>query len=121
MISLALLAQIRYFAHHKPGYMNGALKNMWSCGLFVGVFGLSLLVPPAAKSTESSAAAETDAQVFAARGVVRELNRDDQTVTIRHEAVSNYMGAMIMPFKVQGRFGEWPACIPVTKSLSGST
>lgn len=74
---------------------------MCSCGLFIGVLGLSLLVLPNAKSSGASAAAETDARVFAAKGVVRELNRDDQTVTIRHEAVSNYMGAMIMPFKVR--------------------
>jgi protein SCO1/2 len=98
---LALPAQIRYFAHHKPGYRNGALKNMCSCGLFIGVLGLSLLVPPAAISSGPSVAAEADARVFAARGVVRELSYADQTVTIRHEAVSNYMGAMIMPFKVR--------------------
>lgn len=74
---------------------------MWSRALFIGVFGLSLLVLPNAKSSEPSATAETNARVFAARGVVRELSRDDQTVTIRHEAISNYMGAMIMPFKVR--------------------
>ena len=69
--------------------------------MFIGVFGLSLLVLPNAKSSESAAATEADVRVFAAKGVVRELSRDEQTVTIRHEAISNYMGAMIMPFKVK--------------------
>jgi protein SCO1/2 len=99
---LAPPAQIRYFAHHKPVWMSGALKTMWSRGLCIGVFGLSLLVLPNAKSSESSlVATETNVRVFAAKGVVRELSRDDLTVTIRHEAISNYMGAMIMPFKVE--------------------
>ena len=98
---LALQAQIRYFAHHKPVWMNGALRNMGSRGLFVGIFGVSLLVLPNAKSSGLPALAETNARVFAARGVVYELSRADQTVTIRHEAVSNYMGAMTMPFKVR--------------------
>jgi len=39
--------------------------------------------------------------MFAARGVVREFSSNDQTVTISHEAVSNYMSAMTMPFKVR--------------------
>ena len=37
-----------------------------------------------------------------AKGVVRELDLDAQTVTISHEAVSNFMGAMTMPFRVRG-------------------
>ena len=74
---------------------------MCSRGLFIGVFGLSLLVLPNAKSSESSAADESGARVFAAKGVVRELSPGDQTVTISHEAISNYMGAMTMPFKVR--------------------
>ena len=39
--------------------------------------------------------------MFAAKGVVREFSSNDQTVTISHEAVSNYMSAMTMPFKVR--------------------
>src|SRR5215471_16811199 len=74
---------------------------MWLSGLFIGVFGLSLAVSPNAASSEPPAAAETDARIFAAKGVVRELSRADQTITISHEAVSNYMGAMTMPFKVK--------------------
>ena len=98
---LAPRAQIHYFAHHKAGWTNSTLKYMCSRGLFIGVFSLSLLVLPDAKSSESSAADESGARVFAAKGVVRELSPGDQTVTISHEAVSNYMGAMTMPFPVR--------------------
>jgi protein SCO1/2 len=98
---LALPAQIRYFAHHKPGRRNGALKNMWSRGLFISVFSLSLAVLPNAKSSEPPGTAEPDARIFVAKGVVREVSRADQTVTISHESVSNYMTAMTMPFKVK--------------------
>ena len=74
---------------------------MWSRGLFIGVLGLGLVVSPNAKSTASPATAETNARVFAAKGVVRELDPAAQTVTISHEAVSNFMDAMTMPFKVK--------------------
>jgi protein SCO1 len=40
----------------------------------------------------------TDARVFAAQGVVEELQSD--RVIIRHGAISNYMSAMTMPYKV---------------------
>ncbi|HUA67638.1 MAG TPA: SCO family protein [Candidatus Saccharimonadales bacterium] len=40
-------------------------------------------------------------RAFAVRGVVRELNPDEQTVIISNEAISNYMDAMTMPFKVR--------------------
>lgn len=43
----------------------------------------------------------TNARVFAAKGVVEELKPDDQTVVVKHEAISNYMSAMTMPFKVK--------------------
>jgi protein SCO1/2 len=43
----------------------------------------------------------TNARVFAAKGVVEELKPDDQMVVLKHEAISNYMSAMTMPFKVK--------------------
>ena len=43
----------------------------------------------------------TAMQTFAAKGVVLEVGNDAQTIVIKHEAVSNYMGAMTMPFKVK--------------------
>jgi protein SCO1/2 len=40
-------------------------------------------------------------QGFSARGVVQSVNRDAGRIVIRHEAISNYMAAMTMPFKVK--------------------
>jgi len=39
-------------------------------------------------------------QTFTVKGVVRELEPDGKTIVIQHEAVSNYMDAMTMPFEV---------------------
>jgi protein SCO1/2 len=39
--------------------------------------------------------------MFIAKGVVQELKPDVRMVVIRHEAISNYMAAMTMPFKVK--------------------
>jgi protein SCO1/2 len=36
-----------------------------------------------------------------AKGVIKELNPDDRETTISHEAISNYMAAMTMVFKVR--------------------
>jgi protein SCO1 len=40
-------------------------------------------------------------QTFVVNGLVRELEPDGKTVVIQHEAVSNYMAAMTMPFEVR--------------------
>ncbi len=40
-------------------------------------------------------------QTYAAKGIVKELEPDGRTVVISHEAISNYMPAMTMPFEVQ--------------------
>ena len=74
---------------------------MWPRGLCIGAFGLSLMVVLNAKPSGLPALAETSAQVFAAKGVVRELSAEERTITISHEPVSNYMEAMTMPFKVK--------------------
>jgi len=42
----------------------------------------------------------TNQQTFQVKGVVKELESDGKTVVIQHEAVSNYMPAMTMPFEV---------------------
>jgi len=49
------------------------------------------------------AAAETGVRSFDALGVVQELEDGSRTITIRHEAITNYMSAMTMPFKVNAR------------------
>ena len=83
------------------GWVNETLNSMWSRGLFIALFGFGVFMAPDAKSAEFTDTDESDARVFAAKGVVRDLSPDDQTVTISHETVSNYMGAMTMPFKVR--------------------
>jgi protein SCO1/2 len=54
---------------------------------------------------ESTAAPQhpsaSDRQIFVASGLVKELEPDGKTVVIQHEAISNYMGAMTMPFEVR--------------------
>lgn len=47
------------------------------------------------------AASEAAAEVFTARGVVLEVRPAGNTLIIRHEAITNYMAAMTMPFHVQ--------------------
>jgi protein SCO1/2 len=42
-----------------------------------------------------------DTQTYAAKGIVKELEPDGKTIVISHEAISNYMAAMTMPFEVQ--------------------
>ena len=37
--------------------------------------------------------------IFSARGIVRKVSNEDRTVEIQHEAITNYMPAMTMPFK----------------------
>jgi protein SCO1 len=74
--------------------------------LFIGAFRFSLLmlILSGTKSTASipsSNAEATPARTFMAVGVVEEINADGWTITIRHGAVSNYMDAMTMPFKVK--------------------
>jgi len=39
-------------------------------------------------------------QTYPAKGVVQEINAAAQTVIVKHEAITNYMDAMTMPFKV---------------------
>jgi protein SCO1/2 len=40
-------------------------------------------------------------QVFAVKGVIKELEPDGKTAIIRHEAITGYMQAMTMPFEVR--------------------
>ena len=59
-------------------------------------------------SSNAQAAAELSindtnalARVFVAQGIVTKLEPDGRTIVIRHEAISNYMAAMTMPFTVK--------------------
>jgi protein SCO1/2 len=68
------------------------------------LFALWMLILSGAKSAGSFPSPNeeaTNVRMFPAKGVVKELNPDNKTVVIRHEAISNYMAAMTMPFKVK--------------------
>jgi protein SCO1/2 len=52
---------------------------------------------PASGSGPASAA---DRRTFAVNGVVKVVEPDGKTVVIQHEAITNYMAAMTMPFEV---------------------
>jgi protein SCO1/2 len=74
--------------------------------LFISIlpFALLMLIVCGAKSAGSFPSPNeeaTNARMFIAKGVVQELKPDARTVVIRHEAISNYMAAMTMPFKVK--------------------
>lgn len=73
---------------------------MWAQRLMIVVCCSGVLVSSHAKLAGAPAMIGTNARVFVVKGLVRGFDRDDQTVTISHEAVSNYMAAMTMPFKV---------------------
>ncbi len=65
---------------------------------FVLCLATSFATPSAGPMAPGIAAAE---QSFAVRGVVRETQPDRGMIVVRHEAISNYMAAMTMPFKVR--------------------
>ncbi len=72
--------------------------------LAVGKLLFCLLISFNAKSAETllpQTGGEIKARAFAAKGVVEEIKADEKIVIIKHEAVSNYMDAMTMPFKVK--------------------
>ncbi|MFZ0828732.1 MAG: SCO family protein [Verrucomicrobiia bacterium] len=71
--------------------------------LFVGTltFALWLLTLSGAKSAGSLSGEATNPRTFMAIGTVMELKPDGRTVVIQHEAISNYMAAMTMPFKTK--------------------
>ena len=79
---------------------------MWICRLILNAlpFGLWLLILFSAPSAKSLPPADTETartQIFAAKGVVLSVNRDGKQIVIHHEAISNYMAAMTMPFSVK--------------------
>jgi protein SCO1 len=72
--------------------------------LAIYIWWFSLLVSFNAKSAGlplTSNANESAVRVFTAKGVIEELKPDVGMVVLKHEAISNYMNAMTMPFKVK--------------------
>ena len=71
------------------------MVGIWWCGWLISFSAPSagFVLPP----NESG----TNVRTFTAKGVVEALKTDGKTVVIRHTAISNYMDAMTMPFKVK--------------------
>src|ERR1700685_1756753 len=65
---------------------------------FVCISVVCVLLSTAHASAQSSS---PQRQVFQVKGVVKEIAPSDRTVTIQHEAVTNYMPAMTMPFDIK--------------------
>ena len=82
--------------------------TMWVCqstfnALRFGLWLALLSGIPSATSLPSAAGEAAPPRSFAAKGVVLSVNREERQLVIRHEAISNYMTAMTMPFKVKTR------------------
>jgi len=60
--------------------------------------------------------AAANSQSFSAKGILKEANPEKRIALIQHEAISNYMAAMTMPFKVKEIPRNWLDCRRVTKS-----
>jgi protein SCO1/2 len=65
---------------------------------FAGIFLCGLLL---ASCPDSRAQSNAPVRVFSARGVVEEVKPENRIIVIKHEAISDYMDAMTMPFKVK--------------------
>src|ERR1043166_1875426 len=53
------------------------------------------------KPAGANGAALRTNQVFEVKGVIKELKSDGKSVEIRHEAITNYMPAMVMPVEAK--------------------
>src|ERR1022692_4718389 len=79
------------------------IKNTRMTGWLVGILS-GLLVFTSVNADEPSSFSnqcQTNAQTFAAKGVVKELKADGRTAVIKHAAISNYMDSMTMPFEAK--------------------
>lgn len=61
--------------------------------------GAALCLTACERNSPAAKAQASAPQVYAGRGVVKELEPDGRTVVVQHEAISNYMAAMTMPFE----------------------
>ena len=64
---------------------------------------VSLLLPAILFSCARERQGETDLVTFPLRGEVVGIDTVSSTVTVAHEAIPNYMNAMVMPFKVKSK------------------
>lgn len=82
-----------------------AAKNLnlqlWLLTLGALLCRLIFLPAKASEFPSSSNENASSPRAFAANGVIQEIQPDAKTVVIKHQAISNYMDAMTMPFKVK--------------------
>jgi Cu/Ag efflux protein CusF len=64
--------------------------------------GLACLLGTASCSSAKLTSTETEKH-YQLIGQVKELNRQDQTATIQHQAIGDWMGAMTMEFPVRSK------------------
>jgi protein SCO1/2 len=69
--------------------------------LLVGILILELSCGRSAEVASTKGSPAKTNQVFEVKGVIKELKPDGKTVEIRHEAITNYMPAMVMPFEAK--------------------
>jgi protein SCO1/2 len=80
--------------------MMRARRSLWA-EAFGCVCAFGLLTPFARTMAQPGPApADPPAKVFEVKGIVKELRPTEQSIVVTHEAVSNYMPAMTMPFNV---------------------
>ncbi|MBU6401985.1 MAG: SCO family protein [Verrucomicrobia bacterium] len=81
---------------------NSLLMKM---SLLVRLAALGFLTVGCRQPTNGSVAADKRSEIsphaYSAKGIVRDLKPDGRTVVIEHEAISDYMPAMTMPFKAR--------------------
>jgi protein SCO1/2 len=74
---------------------------------FLGLACLAALLATGCRDSTASGAADSVAggsvTNYDARGVVVRVEPGGQSVVVRHEAITNYMGAMTMPFRVKDK------------------
>jgi len=73
------------------------VRFICSCAVSVGLICRAWAADVAAASQEELANVRT----FQARGVIEEVQSEGSRLLIKHQAVSNYMDVMTMPFKVK--------------------
>src|ERR1039457_4686408 len=76
-------------------------RRLISGALPFGLFMLILSTSPSVKSLPPAVGGIAQPQIFLAKGVVIAVNPDKKEIVIRHEAVTNYMAAMTMSFRVK--------------------
>src|SRR6516162_4114560 len=69
--------------------------------LLVGILILELSCGRSAEVAGTKGSGAKTNQVFEVKGVIKELKPDGKTVEIRHEAITNYMPAMVMSFEAK--------------------